>query len=44
MWEFKPESFHKLPELVTILDAETAKLPRSAGDKPSSVVAPEIYC
>lgn len=39
MWEFKPDSFNKLPGIVTILDAEMARLARSAREEPSSVVS-----
>ena len=39
MMEFKPDSFHKLPGIVTILDAEMAKLARSAKKEPSSAVS-----
>jgi hypothetical protein len=39
MREFKPESFNKLPGIVTILDAEMAKLARSAKKEPSSAVS-----
>jgi hypothetical protein len=37
--EYKPESFNKLPGIVTILDAEMARLARSAKEEPSSVVS-----
>jgi len=39
MREFKPESFKKLPGIVTILDAEMARLARSAREEPNSVAS-----
>ena len=39
MREFKPDSFNKLPGIVTILDAEMSKLARSAKEEPSSVAS-----
>jgi len=39
MREFKPESFKKLPGIVTILDAEMTQLARSDRENPSSIVS-----
>lgn len=39
MREFKPDSFKKLPGIVSILDAEMARLARSAKEETGSAVS-----